>query len=105
MFTLSLKVASILLIVVDTSDEPFLGVLSVSFGVGSGNTVMDTSGYIALSLMTIDYLEGETIISRKASGRSISYIARVLVYLTERAMVWLWRCYYFSRQRVACIII
>ena len=42
--------------------------------------------YIALSLMTIDHLEGETIISRKASGWSKSYIARILVYLTERAM-------------------
>ena len=41
MFTFPLKVASILSIVVDTSDDPFSGVLSISFGVGSGITDMD----------------------------------------------------------------
>ena len=87
-----------------------VGVVLVGVGVGVG---VETGGdysyrycaYIALSLMTINHLEGETIISRKASGWSISYIARVLVYLTERTMVWLRRCYYFSRQRVSSIII
>ena len=47
------------------------------------------SGYIALSLITIDHLEGETIISRKAGSWSKNYIARILVYLTQRATVWL----------------
>ena len=64
-----------------------VGCVGCDIGTG-GITVMDIVATL-LSVMTIDYLEGETIVSRKASGRSISYIARVLVYLTERAMVWL----------------